>query len=118
MSRELLYLLIPLSCLAAALVAGFFGPRIGRVNAHRSAIGGVGFAFVLSCVVAWDVFVGNHFNGPVYTWAISGGTHFEIGFLIDPLSAVMMVIVKTLRIPVYTGLFWCPVGTIRKIAQI
>ena len=104
MSRELLYLLIPLSCLAAALVAGFLGSRIGRVNAHRSAIGGVGLAFVLSCVVAWDVFSGNYFNGAVYTWAISGGTHFEIGFLIDPLSAVMMVIVTfvSLMVHIYT----------------
>ena len=91
MSRELFYLLIPLSCLVAALVSGFLGSRIGRVGAHRAASGGVGFAFVLSCGVAWDVFSGNHFNGPVYTWAVSGGTRFEIGFLIAPLSAVMMV---------------------------
>ena len=74
------------------------------MSAHRAAIGGVGLAFVLSCVVAWDVFAGNHFNGPVYTWAISGGTHFEIGFLIDPLSAVMMVIVTfvSLMVHIYT----------------
>jgi len=104
MSRELLYLLIPLSCLVAALVAGFLGSRIGRVGAHRAAIGGVGFAFVLSCVVAWDVFSGNYFNGPVYTWAVSGGTRFEIGFLIDPLSAVMMVVVTfvSLMVHIYT----------------
>ena len=104
MSRELLYLLIPLSCLVAALVSGFLGSRIGRVGAHRAAIGGVGFAFVLSCVVAWDVFSGNHFNGPVYTWAVSGGTRFEIGFLIDPLSAVMMVVVTfvSLMVHIYT----------------
>ncbi len=104
MSRELLYLLIPLSCLVAALVAGFLGSRIGRVAAHRAAIGGVGFAFVLSCVVAWDVFSGNQFDGPVYTWAVSGGTHFEIGFLIDPLSAVMMVVVTfvSLMVHIYT----------------
>ena len=104
MSRELLYLLIPLSCLAAALLAGFLGSRIGRVNAHRAAIGGVGLAFILSCVVAWDVFSGNQFNGPVYTWAVSGATRFEIGFLIDPLSAVMMVVVTfvSLMVHIYT----------------
>jgi len=104
MNRELLYLLIPLSCLVAALLAGFLGSRIGRVNAHRSAIGGVGLAFVLSCLVAWDVFSGNHFNGSVYTWAVSGATRFEIGFLIDPLSAVMMVVVTfvSLMVHIYT----------------
>ena len=62
MNRELLYLLIPLSCLVAALLSGFLGSQIGRVNAHRSAIGGVGLAFFLSCLVAWDVFSGNQFN--------------------------------------------------------
>ena len=104
MNRELLYLLIPLSCLVAALLAGFLGSRIGRVNAHRSAIGGVGLAFFLSCLVAWDVFSGNQFNGPVYTWAVSGATRFEIGFLIDPLSAVMMVVVTfvSLMVHIYT----------------
>ena len=104
MNRELLYLLVPLSCLVAALLAGFLGSRIGRVNAHRSAIGGVGLAFVLSCLIASDVFSGNHFNGSVYTWAVSGGTRFEIGFLIDPLSAVMMVVVTfvSLMVHIYT----------------
>ena len=104
MNRELLYLLIPLSCLVAALLAGFLGSRIGRVNAHRSAIGGVGLSFFLSCLVAWDVFSGNQFNGPVYTWAVSGATRFEIGFLIDPLSAVMMVVVTfvSLMVHIYT----------------
>ena len=104
MNRELLYLLIPLSCLVAALLAGFLGSRIGRVNAHRSAIAGVGLAFFLSCLVAWDVFSGNQFNGPVYTWAVSGATRFEIGFLIDPLSAVMMVVVTfvSLMVHIYT----------------
>ena len=79
MNRELLYLLVPLSCLVAALLAGFLGSRIGRVNAHRSAIGGVGLAFVLSCLIASDVYSGNHLNGTVYTRAVSGGTRIEIG---------------------------------------
>ncbi len=62
-SNELIYLLIPLSCLCAAIGAGFLGPRIGRRLTHRIAIGGVGLAFLLSCLVAWDVFNGSYFNG-------------------------------------------------------
>ena len=98
------YALIPLACLVAAIGAGIFGKRIGRTAAHRMAIGGVGLAFVLSTLVAWDVFHGAYFNGTVYTWAVSGGIRFEIGFLIDPLSAVMMVVVTfvSLMVHIYT----------------
>ena len=101
---ELVYLAIPLLCLAAAVGAGFLGSRIGRTHSHRVAIAGVGSAFALSCWVAWDVFHGGYFNGSVYTWAVSGGIQFEIGFLIDPLSAVMMVIVTfvSLMVHIYT----------------
>ena len=101
---ETIYLLIPLLCLGAAVGAGFLGSYIGRSNAHRVAIAGVGSAFLLSCWVAWDVFHGGYFNGPVYVWAISGGIRFEIGFLIDPLSAVMMVVVTfvSLMVHIYT----------------
>ena len=44
------------------------------------------------------------FNGSVYTWLVSGGTRFEIGFLIDRLSALMMVVVTfvSLMVHIYT----------------
>ena len=47
---------------------------------------------------------GNVFNGTVYTWLTSGGTHFEIGFLIDRLTVLMMVVVTfvSLMVHVYT----------------
>ncbi|MCP4829969.1 MAG: NADH-quinone oxidoreductase subunit L [Proteobacteria bacterium] len=104
MSRQILYLAIPLLCLFAAIISGLLGPRIGRVNAHRAAIGGVGLAFILSSIVAIDVYFGNTFNGTVYTWATSGDVRFEVGFLIDPLSAVMMVVVTfvSLMVHIYT----------------
>jgi NADH-quinone oxidoreductase subunit L len=55
-------------------------------------------------VVLADVLEGNRFNGPVYTWLTSGGARFEIGFLIDPLTALMMVVVTfvSLMVHVYT----------------
>jgi NADH-quinone oxidoreductase subunit L len=90
---QLLYLIIPLAPLAGALVAGFFGRAIGRAGAHWVTIVGVGISFFASCVVFVDVLNGNTFNGPVYTWLTSGGTRFEIGFLIDRLTALMMVVV-------------------------
>ena len=99
------YLAIPLACLAGALVAGLLGRVVGRVGAHSAAILGVAVACFLSFVVFHDVMVeGRHFNGPVYTWGISGGVPMEIGFLIDPLSAIMMVVVSfvSLMVHIYT----------------
>jgi NADH-quinone oxidoreductase subunit L len=94
MSRMyLLYLVIPLAPLVAAIIAGLFGKAIGRAGAHWVTIIGVGISFFASCVVLKDVLDGNTFNGTVYTWLTSGGTRFEIGFLIDRLTALMMVVV-------------------------
>ena len=61
-------------------------------------------SFLCSCVVFYDVLQGARFNGPVYTWMTSGGVRFEIGFLIDPLTTLMMVVVTfvSLMVHVYT----------------
>jgi NADH-quinone oxidoreductase subunit L len=50
------------------------------------------------------VLAGRTFNGAVYTWLTSGGTSFEIGFLVDRLTALMMVVVTfvSLMVHVYT----------------
>ncbi len=104
-SMETIYLLVPLACLAGALVAGLLGWKIGRIAAHTVTILGVALAFALSAfVVLPDVLAGNHFNGPVYTWGVSGGIPMEIGFLIDPLTALMMVVVSfvSLCVHIYT----------------
>ncbi|TMH93305.1 MAG: NADH-quinone oxidoreductase subunit L [Betaproteobacteria bacterium] len=99
-----LYLLVPLAPLAGAIVAGLGGRGIGRSGAHWVTIAGVAVSFVASCAVFLDVLDGATFNGPVYTWLVSGGTRFEIGFLIDRLSALMMVVVTfvSLMVHVYT----------------
>ena len=100
-----IYLLVPLVCLAGALVAGLFGKVVGRRGAHTAAILGVAASFVLSAfVILPDVLAGHHFNGTVYTWGKSGGIPLEIGFLIDPLTALMMCVVTfvSLMVHVYT----------------
>ncbi len=99
-----IYLIIPLICLLGAIIAGFAGHIIGRKGAHWVTIIGVAIAFVLSVVVYLDVQAGNHYNGAVYTWALSGGISFDIGFLIDPLTATMMVVVSfvSFMVHIYT----------------
>ena len=89
-----LLLAIPLAPLAGAVVAGFFGLRIGRAGAHRVTILGVLVSLVLSLLVLRDVALdGARFDATIYEWMVVGGLKMEVGFLIDPLSALMMVIV-------------------------
>src|SRR5947199_97941 len=104
MTHLQLYLLVPLAPLAGAIVAGLGGRRIGRSGAHWVTIIGVAISFAASCLIFVDVLDGAVFNGPVYTWLVSDGIRFEIGFLIDRLSALMMVVVTfvSLMVHVYT----------------
>ncbi len=100
-----MYLLIPLAPLVGAIAAGLFGKKIGRDNAHRVTIAGVGIAFFLSLIAAYNVMVnGNVYNDAVYTWAVVGNLHFEVGFLLDNLSTMMMLVVTfvSLMVHIYT----------------
>ncbi|MGH2548888.1 MAG: NADH-quinone oxidoreductase subunit L, partial [Thermomicrobiales bacterium] len=88
-----LYLLVPLAPLVGALIAGLFGRIVGRAGAHTVTIAGVLVSTIASFVILGDVLKGNEFNGGVYTWLVSGDLSLEIGFLIDPLTALMMLVV-------------------------
>ena len=103
-SMQKLYLLVPLAPLFGAIVAGLFGWAIGRRGAHWVTIIGMMICTIASGMVFYDVMHGGFYNGPVYTWMLSGNTRFEIGFLIDQLSAIMMVVVSfvSLMVHIYT----------------
>ncbi|MGD9602720.1 MAG: NADH-quinone oxidoreductase subunit L [Gammaproteobacteria bacterium] len=90
-----LCLAIVIAPLVGAIAAGLFGRAIGRGGAHWITILGVGLSFVLSCIVFRDIILGGVApqNIPVYTWMSSGGVDFQVGFLIDPLTVTMMVVV-------------------------
>ena len=104
--NETIYLAIPLASLFGAIIAGLFGGRIGRKGAHSVTIAGVSTSFLLSLyVLNQHVFNGVEvFNGTVYTWMISEGMTFEVGFLIDNLTVMMMSVVTgvSLAVHVYT----------------
>ena len=104
MGMKTLYLLVPLAPLAGAILAGFFGKILGRTGAHTVTTLGVAIAFLLSVLIFRDVQAGHVFNGAVYTWMESGGLKLEIGFLIDQLTVLMMLVVTfvSLMVHVYT----------------
>jgi NADH-quinone oxidoreductase subunit L len=100
-----LYLIVPLAPLVGAIVAGLFGGLIGRRGAHWITILGVAVSLAASFFVFQEVRAGQLFSGPLYTWiTTSGGVRFEIGFLIDPLTALMMLVVNfvSLMVHIYT----------------
>ncbi|MDR3428068.1 NADH-quinone oxidoreductase subunit L [Silvimonas sp.] len=105
MDIKTIYLLIPLAPLFGALVAGLFGWAISRRVAHSVTIAGVAVAFVLS---AWTlnnlINGGETYNGTVYTWMTINGIDFNVGFLVDKLTAMMMCVVTfvSLMVHIYT----------------
>jgi NADH-quinone oxidoreductase subunit L len=99
-------LAIVLAPLIAAIAAGLFGRFIGRVGAHSVTIAGVGLSFGLSAWVLKLMLIdgAEPVNESVYTWLVSDGIRMEIGFLVDRLTALMMVVVTfvSLCVHVYT----------------
>ncbi|KQV48013.1 NADH:ubiquinone oxidoreductase subunit L [Pelomonas sp. Root1217] len=104
LSQNLL-LTVPLAPLAGAIVAGFFGKAVGRRGSHMVTILGVLIAFILSAMTLYSVAVdGARFNATIYEWMNLGALKMEVGFLIDGLTAMMMVVVTfvSLMVHIYT----------------
>ncbi len=101
-----IYLIIALAPLLGAMLAGLFGTGflgrpVSRFMAHRITITLVALSAVLSAYVLYDVVQGNTFEGTWYVWSMIGDIKLEIGFLIDPLSALMMVVVTSVSLMVH-----------------
>lgn len=106
MAIEHVCLLITLAPLFGAVISGLFRKQIGRVGAHTVTIALVGLSFVLSLIVAKEYLLNGAtpFNGNIYTWASGGDLFpyaFHVGFLIDSLTATMLVIVTFVSLLVH-----------------
>lgn len=104
MNMHNLYLLVPLAPLFGAIAAGLFGKVLGRTWTHRITILMVAVSFAASLAIFQDVKAGHTFNGTVYQWLTSGNTGLEVGFLIDQLTVMMMLVVTfvSLMVHIYT----------------
>ena len=67
-------------------------------------IASVFFAFVISCITLNETLNGLVLNQTIYQWLVTGHYQFEVGFLIDNLTAMMMVVVTfvSLMVHIYT----------------
>jgi len=102
-------LAVPLAPLVGSLLAGIFGTalggnRIGRALSHGLTILGVLVALLISLKTLGSVIDGARFNETLYTWMVVGGLKMEVGFMIDGLTAMMMVVVTfvSLMVHIYT----------------
>ncbi len=101
-SNLLLIVLLPL---IGSILAGLFGRRIGRAASHTVTILGVAGSCLLSCHVMWQLLQGAApFNENLYTWLQAGNISVNVGFMVDKLTAMMMVVVTfvSLLVHIYT----------------
>ena len=103
---KLLYLTIVLAPLIGSIFAGFLGNVLGRKATHSITILGVLISTVLSLYAFnYHVLEGNSaFNQNIYTWLAFGDLSISVGFLVDNLTAVMLVVVSfvSLMVHIYT----------------
>jgi len=97
------YEFIPLLPLVSFLILGLFGHWI-KDNAHLVAVPAVLVSWLLSLLVFFDVANGHQSSFPLYTWLTSGMLDIHIGFSIDRLTAVMLLLVTTVSslVHIYT----------------
>jgi NADH-quinone oxidoreductase subunit L len=103
---ENVYLTIVLAPLVGSIIAGLLGSSIRRSGAHWVTVLGVGLSTVLSLYVLKGFIFDERpvFNQAVYTWMVTDGMRFEIGFLVDKLTALMMSVVSfvSFMVHIYT----------------
>lgn len=89
------YVLIPFLPLIAFFVNIIFGRNLIRDKAHWVSTLAVVSSWILSVITLSEVVNGEIVNKDLYTWIISGNFTVSVGFLIDQLTAVMLIVVTT-----------------------
>ena len=104
-----LLVVIPFAPLVGAALAGLLGTKFlgnvfGRRVSHTVTILGVAVSFALSLYVFVKGIYGADVNFTLYTWLVADGVKFQIGFLVDALTVMMMLVVTfvSLMVHIYT----------------
>jgi NADH-quinone oxidoreductase subunit L len=87
------YLLIPFLPLAAFFINILFGRNFIKDKAHWVSCLTIIGSFIISVITLIDVINGKVINEDLYTWIISDKFRVSVGFLIDQLTAVMLIVV-------------------------
>ncbi|HZV46679.1 MAG TPA: NADH-quinone oxidoreductase subunit L [Thermodesulfovibrionales bacterium] len=95
MELQFYHILIPFLPLAGFIVNLLLGKEVTRYKAHWPAVLSVAGSWVCSLFALRDVMAGKIINADLYSWIVSGTFKVSVGFLIDPLTAVMLIVVTT-----------------------
>jgi NADH-quinone oxidoreductase subunit L len=95
------YILIPLLPLIAFAINIIFGKWVIKDRAHWIAIPAVAGSFILSIITFTEVAAGRIINYDIYSWIVSGDFRVSIGFLIDQLTAIMLIVVTSVSLLVH-----------------
>ena len=95
------YVLIPLLPLIAFVINILFGRSVIRDKAHWLAVLAVFGSFVLSVMTFAEVMGGKVIDQDIYSWIVSGSFKASVGFLIDPLTAIMLIVVTSISLLVH-----------------
>ncbi|NOZ24695.1 MAG: NADH-quinone oxidoreductase subunit L [Nitrospirae bacterium] len=95
------YLLIPFLPLGAFLLNLILGKRVFRRQAHWPSTLAVAGSLVVTVMVFLDVLSGKTINEDLYVWILSGNFKVSIGFMIDQLTVVMLIVVTSVSFLVH-----------------
>ncbi len=90
------YTLIPLLPFLSFVINILFGRNFIKDKAHWIAVPAVAGSFLLAISAFLDVSGGREINFDVYSWIVSGDFNVSFGFLIDELSAIMLIVVTSI----------------------
>ncbi len=90
------YTLIPLLPLIAFFINILLGRKYIKDRAHWIAVPAVIGSFILAVSAFMDVNAGNVINLNIYSWIVSGNFNVSIGFLIDQLTAIMLIVITSI----------------------
>ncbi len=101
-----LLIAVVLAPLVGSIVAGLFGRQVGRKGAQYVTILGVAVSCALSCWTLYQLLGQGAapFNENLYTFFDVGSYSAHVGFMVDRLTAMMMVVVTfvSLLVHIYT----------------
>ena len=89
--------LIPLFPAIGFLINGFFGKRLGKGVVSVVGPSAIGLAFLTAVLIFFELLgrppAQRIFEKEIFDWVVSGNFHTVIGYQIDPLSIVMVLVV-------------------------
>lgn len=102
MSIKSLSLIIALAPLLGSIITGIGGRKLNQRFASMLTTGLVAVSLIGAIWVAkWVIIDGNTWHGVIYHWVVSGSYTFDVGFLVDNLASVMMLLVTFVSLLVH-----------------